>query len=190
MVKNPPANAGDVGLIPGSGRSPGGGGGNPVQCPWLENPIDRGACWATVHGVTKESDMTEHARIECVYRVCVCDWWNKDPHIFPCLSSQGLWLCHLLWRKNYADRIKIRTSRREIIPDYLGGPSLITQVLKSWDCSWLQRTRKMATWEGINLPLLALQHMGEGATSQGISGLWKLQQARKWILHWRLQKER
>ena len=56
MVKNLPANAGemrDVGSIPGSGRSPGGGHGNPCQCACLENPVDRGAWWAPVHGVPK-----------------------------------------------------------------------------------------------------------------------------------------
>ena len=51
MVKNPPANTGDAGLIPGSGRSPGGGNGNTVQCSCLENPMDIEAQWATVHGV-------------------------------------------------------------------------------------------------------------------------------------------
>ena len=58
VVKNLPANAGDMGLIPGSGRSPGEGNGNPLQYSCLENPMDRGAWWATVHGVTKESDTT------------------------------------------------------------------------------------------------------------------------------------
>ena len=56
MVKNTPANAGDirgVGSSPESERSPGGGHGNPLQYPCLENPMDRGAWWATVHGVTK-----------------------------------------------------------------------------------------------------------------------------------------
>ena len=43
MVKNPPANVGAEGLIPGSGRSPGEGNGNPLQCSCLENPMDRGA---------------------------------------------------------------------------------------------------------------------------------------------------
>ena len=48
------ANAGDMGSVPvGSGRSPGGGHGNPLQYSCLENPIDRGAWWATVHGVEK-----------------------------------------------------------------------------------------------------------------------------------------
>ena len=56
MVKNPPANAGDVrdlDLIPGSGRSPGVGNGNPLQDSCLENPMDKGAWLATVHGVAK-----------------------------------------------------------------------------------------------------------------------------------------
>ena len=56
MVKNLPANTADLrdtGSIPGSGRSPGGGHGNPLQDSCLGNPMDRGAWWATVHGVTK-----------------------------------------------------------------------------------------------------------------------------------------
>ena len=48
-----PVNAGDTGLIPGSGISPGEGNGNPLQYSCLENPMDRGAWWATVHGVEK-----------------------------------------------------------------------------------------------------------------------------------------
>ena len=56
VVKNLPADAGhvrDLGLIPGLGRSPGGGNGNPLQYSRLENPMDRGAWQATVHRVTK-----------------------------------------------------------------------------------------------------------------------------------------
>ena len=56
VVKNLPANAGDVGLIPGLGRSLEEGNGNPLQYSCLENPTDRGARWATVHGVAIESD--------------------------------------------------------------------------------------------------------------------------------------
>ena len=65
MVKNPPANAGDASdmdSIPGSGRSPGEGNGYPLQYSCLENPMDRGACWATVPGVamsqTRLNDFT------------------------------------------------------------------------------------------------------------------------------------
>ena len=62
MVKNLPTNAGDIrdsGSIPGWGRSPGGGHGNPLQYSCLENPMDRGAWRATVPGVTKSRTMTE-----------------------------------------------------------------------------------------------------------------------------------
>ena len=56
VVKNPPFNAGgirDTGLTPGLGRSPGGENGNPLQYSCLENPMDGGAWWAAVHGVTE-----------------------------------------------------------------------------------------------------------------------------------------
>ena len=61
VVKNLPASAGDIrdmGLIPGSGRAPAGGNGNPLQYSCLENPMDGGACRDMVHGAT-ELDMTE-----------------------------------------------------------------------------------------------------------------------------------
>ena len=57
VVKKSPANSGDAGdvrLIPGFGRSPGGGNVNPLQYSCLENSMDRGACWATDHGVPKD----------------------------------------------------------------------------------------------------------------------------------------
>ena len=56
MVMNPPDDGGDMGLIPGLRRSSGGGNGNLLQYSCLENPMDRGACQPTVHGVA-ESDM-------------------------------------------------------------------------------------------------------------------------------------
>ena len=61
VLKNAPASEGDTrdaGSIPGSGRCPGEGHGNPLQYSSLENPTDRGAWWTTVHGVA-ESDTTE-----------------------------------------------------------------------------------------------------------------------------------
>ena len=53
MVKNLPSNAGDPGSIPASGKSPGEGNGHALQYSCLENPMNRGAWWAAVHGVTK-----------------------------------------------------------------------------------------------------------------------------------------
>ena len=59
MVENPSASAGDMSSTPGSGKSSGEENGNPLLYSCLENPMNRGAWWATVHGVAKESDMTE-----------------------------------------------------------------------------------------------------------------------------------
>ena len=56
MLKNLAANAEEVGSVPGSGRSPRGGHGNPLQYTCLGNPMDRGAWWAAVHGIAKELD--------------------------------------------------------------------------------------------------------------------------------------
>ena len=58
VVKNSPVIAGDTGSIPEPGRSPGEGNGNPLQPSCLENPMDRGAWWAIVHGIAKELEMT------------------------------------------------------------------------------------------------------------------------------------
>ena len=67
VVKNPPANAGGLGSIPGLGRSPGGGHGNPLQYPCLENPMDGGARRAVVHGVTQSGPRlsTHHVQTLC-----------------------------------------------------------------------------------------------------------------------------
>ena len=72
VVKNPPANAGDArdaGLISVWGRSPGGRHGYPPQYSCLENSKDRGTWKATVQGVTKELDVTEHACTDCLCRI-------------------------------------------------------------------------------------------------------------------------
>ena len=64
VVKNPSAKAGDGRImisIPELGRSPGVGNGNSFQYSCLENPVDRGAWWATVHGAAKSQDTTEHS---------------------------------------------------------------------------------------------------------------------------------
>ena len=77
VVKNPPANAGDardVGSIPGSESSPGVGNGNPLQYSCLENPMDGGAWWATVHGVTKS-------------------WTRLSPHMGTDKHTQSTFYC-------------------------------------------------------------------------------------------------
>ena len=60
MVKNLPASAGDAGSTPGLGRSPGGGNGNPLPYSCLENPMDRGAWWAIVCGITESQTWLSH----------------------------------------------------------------------------------------------------------------------------------
>ena len=76
MVKNPPATAGDTrdsGSIPGSGRSPGVGNGNPLQYSCLKNPMDRGAWWATDHGIAKSrTQLSTHTF------ACTLLHWQSD----------------------------------------------------------------------------------------------------------------
>ena len=71
MVKNSPANAGDTGdagSIPGLGRPPGGGNGNPLQCSCLNNSMDRGAWQVAVHGVTKrQTQLSMHTQLTVTY---------------------------------------------------------------------------------------------------------------------------
>ena len=75
VVKYPPANAGNVGSIPGCGRSPGGGHGNPFQYSCLENPMDRGPWWATVHRVAKRHNgetQQQQQKLEDGDKKCIC----------------------------------------------------------------------------------------------------------------------
>ena len=91
MVKNPPANAGDtrdLGSITMLGRAPGGGNDSPFQYSCSENPMDRGAWWSTVHGITKETDMTEHTHYYFILS------YSKIMVHVPVLP--GLALCHFV----------------------------------------------------------------------------------------------
>ena len=78
VVKNQPASAGDAGSIPGSGRSPGEGNGNPLQYYCLGNPMDRGASWVIVHWGCKESDTTERLTFSLSF-TCIEDLFEKSP---------------------------------------------------------------------------------------------------------------
>ena len=91
--KNLPANAGDIrdaGSIPGSGRSPGGGHDNPLQYSCLENPMDRGAWWATVHRVTKSQTLLKglstHSYITCTILLISSVQFNGIKHIHCCAT--------------------------------------------------------------------------------------------------------
>ena len=79
VVKNLPANTGDTGSIPRGGRSPGEGHGNPLYYSCLENSVDRVAWRATVHGVARESDMTE-----CL---STAQHWEACPDCWSLLNS-------------------------------------------------------------------------------------------------------
>ena len=68
--KESACNVGDLGSIPGWGRSPGGRHGNSLQYPCLENPMDRGVSWATVHGVAKSQDRTEQLILSLSLYTC------------------------------------------------------------------------------------------------------------------------
>ena len=109
VVKNPPANTGDVGLIPGSGRSPGGGHGNPLS---MENPMDRGASQATVHSVAKSwTWLTQISTVlsHFAYKLNkqsnnIQPWripfpiWNQS--VIPCLVlTAASWLVHRFLRR-------------------------------------------------------------------------------------------
>ena len=94
LVKNPPANAGDAGLIPGFQKIPRGGNSNPLQYSCLgNNPMDRGAWQATVHGVTRlwHSWATEHTQVHThiviyIFLSLKCIWF-----IFSLNNMKGLW---------------------------------------------------------------------------------------------------
>ena len=91
MVKDPPANAGDVrdsGSIPGLGRSPGGGHGKPLQYSYLENPMDRGGWLAIVYRVEKSRTRPKHLSTHA-QRLTVVGMWSGHCSLVP--GHQAYW---------------------------------------------------------------------------------------------------
>jgi len=113
VVKNPPANAGDLrdmGLIPGSGRSPGEGHGNPLQYSCLENPMDRGAWRATDHRFAKSDTTEETYHTHNKSTLCRClkfiSHMKRSSPRFRCLNS-GVPKCEHPNKKNKSDFLKL-----------------------------------------------------------------------------------
>ena len=95
VVKNLPVNAGDSGLIPGLGRSPGEGNGNPLQYFCLGNPMDRGAWQSAVHGVSKSRTRLSDFESECIYisatfSICPSCVHRSTPYICISIGSSAL----------------------------------------------------------------------------------------------------
>ena len=76
VVENLPADAGDLGLIPGSGKPTGGGDGTPLQYSCLKNSMDRGLWQAVIHGGHKELDMTEQLSSSSKYQYTISQTWK------------------------------------------------------------------------------------------------------------------
>ena len=126
VVKNPPAKAGDIrdpGLIPGWGRSPGGGHGYPLQYSCLENPMERGAWRATVHRTAQRHGMQAHAVVfepghhqdHCLMRSEFClAAWGSDAKMHSQLNGNKM---HLQWTESKGSlKFSILTSLKIFIP--------------------------------------------------------------------------
>ena len=105
MIKSPPASAGNIGLIPGLGRSPGKGNCNPFQYSSLGNHIDRGTWWVTVHGVTR----VKHYLVTKQQHVCVCvciyRWLSGKELVCQCRRHKrhrfDPWVGKIPWKRKW-----------------------------------------------------------------------------------------
>ena len=106
-VKAPACNAGDLGSIPGLGRSPGEGNGNPLQYSCLENPMDGGAWWATVHGVTKRWTRLSDFTLKAYIKKAECRG----------IDAFELWCWRRLFRVPWTARRSNQSILKEISPE-------------------------------------------------------------------------
>ena len=139
MVKNPPANAGDLtdtSSIPGSGSSPGEGNGSLLQYSCLENPMDRGAWWTTVHRVAKS-------------RTRLGDWATDCKQGSRCLSG-GVWLVRGLWTQ-------LRLCQRYCFPPIPAW--LFGKGLPHW--TWRSVIQRAEVWKCRMQPWCLIRHPGQ-----------------------------
>ena len=106
--KEPTGQVGDTNLIPGSGRSPGGGNSKPLQYSWEDNPMDRGAWWATIHGVTKSQRQLNEVAQSCPTLRNPTDTRLLCPWSFLGKST-GVG-CHFLLQRTSRPRDRIQVS--------------------------------------------------------------------------------
>ena len=128
MVKNPPASAGDAGLIPGSGKSPGEGNGNPFQHSCLRNPMDRGACQAIDHVITNSQTWMNMYALQSVHLPTSGragkqegPWWKLDLQNLPCRRDK--YVCSLQTCCLPKERQKQATYVRFLLSNSLAGKS-------------------------------------------------------------------
>ena len=126
VVKNPPTNAGDKrdrGFIPGWGRSPGGEHGNPLQYYYLENPMERGAWWAAVHGVGKSQTQLKLTWHTCMVFPVVMyrlgESWTIKTAGGQRIDAFELWCWRRLLRVPWTARRSNQSILKEISPEYL-----------------------------------------------------------------------
>ena len=112
VAKNPPADAGDAGLIPGSGRAAGGGNDNTLQYSCLENSMHRGAWWATVHGVAKSQTQLSMCVCLCRHahaRACTHTHTHTQTHTLSSLPASFV-VPHCMWDPRSLTRAQIFVS--------------------------------------------------------------------------------
>ena len=155
VVKSPPANAGDtgdVGLIPGPGRCPGEGSGYPFQYSCLENPTDRGAWWASVHGVAKSQTWLSHwaCMLSRVSQESKSTVWIMGQEIRPytahsvCTGGQ-IGACRQVHSETVKRRPQRKMQRRSlcVAPTWVcremsGGRQQLRRGRASWTCPVFQ----------------------------------------------------
>ena len=183
--KETACNVGDLGSIPGLGRSPGEGNGYPLQYSGLENSMDRGAWWATVHGVTKS-----WTRLSDFHSLtwCLGDWlgislsWSTiclyfvgRLQSFLPLNSQCLTLlCHPLLA--FLTPVSVLVAKRRLCCRlhqwFLSTGTVITQQMfdNAWGCFWLsplgEEMLLTSSWQTLWVLFNILQHIGEPPTTE------------------------